>query len=58
VTIDAGPLGPDGLALRLRLGDTPVVARVAGDRVVLDPRTIPQESFQLVARAIEQAMLS
>jgi L-seryl-tRNA(Ser) seleniumtransferase len=58
VTLDAGPLGPDGLALRLRLGDPPVVTRVAGDRVVLDPRTIPEDSFSTVGIAIQQALSS
>jgi L-seryl-tRNA(Ser) seleniumtransferase len=58
VAIDAGSLGPDGLAVRLRLGDPPVVTRVAGDRVLLDPRTLPEESFPIIARAIEQAILS
>ena len=58
VTLDAGPLGPDGLALRLRLGDPSIVTRVAGDRVVLDPRTIPEDSFPIVAIAIQQALAS
>jgi L-seryl-tRNA(Ser) seleniumtransferase len=58
VAIDARDLGPDGLALRLRLGDPAVIARVAGDRVLLDPRTLPEETFPLVSRAIEAAFLS
>jgi L-seryl-tRNA(Ser) seleniumtransferase len=58
VAIDAGSLGPDGLALRLRLGQPSVVARVAGDRVLLDPRTLPETSYPAVAQAIEQALLS
>jgi L-seryl-tRNA(Ser) seleniumtransferase len=58
VTLDAGPLGPDGLALRLRLGDPSVVARVAEDKVVLDPRTLPEDSFSTVAAAIQQALAS
>jgi L-seryl-tRNA(Ser) seleniumtransferase len=58
VALEAGPLGPDGLALRLRLGIPPVVARVASDRLLLDPRTLPQNSFPAVARAIEAALLS
>jgi L-seryl-tRNA(Ser) seleniumtransferase len=58
VTIDAGALGPDGLALRLRLGTPPVVARVAGDRVVLDPRTLLEESLPLLAQAVEVALRS
>ncbi|HEX6090661.1 MAG TPA: hypothetical protein VFZ13_10915, partial [Gemmatimonadales bacterium] len=40
VALDPGPLGADGLALRLRLGDPAVVARVADARVLLDPRTL------------------
>jgi L-seryl-tRNA(Ser) seleniumtransferase len=58
VAIEAGGLGPDGLALRLRLGQPPVVVRVAGDRVLLDPRTLPESSLPVVARAIEAALLS
>lgn len=58
VAIHAGSLGPDGLALRLRLGDPAVVTRVAEGRVLLDPRTLPPETFPQVARAIEQALLS
>jgi L-seryl-tRNA(Ser) seleniumtransferase len=58
VALQPGPLGPDGLALRLRLGTPPVVARVASDRVLLDPRTLPEDAFPVVARAIEQALLS
>lgn len=58
VALESGSLGPDGLALRLRLGEPPVVVRVAADRVLLDPRTLPEDSFPAVARAIEQALLS
>jgi L-seryl-tRNA(Ser) seleniumtransferase len=58
VALDAGPLGPDGLALRLRLGTPPVVARVADNRVLLDPRTLPEEALPLVARAVQSALLS
>jgi L-seryl-tRNA(Ser) seleniumtransferase len=57
VALDAGPLGPDGLLLRLRVGDPPIVARVAGGRVLLDPRTLPDDSAPLIARALEQALL-
>jgi L-seryl-tRNA(Ser) seleniumtransferase len=58
VVLDAGSLGPDGLALRLRLGDPAVIARVAADRVVLDPRTIPEGDFPTIAAAIQQALAS
>ena len=57
VALEAGSLGPDGLALRLRLGEPPLVVRVAADRVLLDPRTLPEDTFPTVARAIEQALL-
>ena len=40
VALDPGVLGPDGFALRLRLGDPAVIARVADGRVLLDPRTV------------------
>ena len=35
-----GEGGPEGFADRLRAAPTPVVARIADDRVVLDPRTV------------------
>lgn len=41
VLLEPGPLGAHGLALRLRLGNPPIVARIAGERVALDPRTLP-----------------
>jgi L-seryl-tRNA(Ser) seleniumtransferase len=40
VRLDAGALGANGLALRLRLAEPAVVTRVEADRVLLDPRTI------------------
>ncbi|MFL5401332.1 MAG: L-seryl-tRNA(Sec) selenium transferase, partial [Gemmatimonadales bacterium] len=58
VALDAGTLGPDGLALRLRLGQPAVIARVVSGRLVLDPRTLPEDAFPLVVRAIEQALTS
>jgi L-seryl-tRNA(Ser) seleniumtransferase len=56
VALDGGQLGPDGLALRLRLGDPAVVARVGGGRVLLDPRTLPRESFPAVGAALVEAL--
>jgi L-seryl-tRNA(Ser) seleniumtransferase len=58
VALDAGEMGPDSLALRLRVAEPPVVTRVAGDRVLLDPRTLPEASFATVAQALEQALLA
>jgi L-seryl-tRNA(Ser) seleniumtransferase len=56
VALDPGSLGADGLALRLRRGDPPVVTRVAENLVLLDPRTLPEDSFPLVARALDVAL--
>ncbi len=56
VALDPGPLGPDGLALRLRVGEPPVVARVGGGRVLLDPRTLPDSADPIVARALALAL--
>jgi L-seryl-tRNA(Ser) seleniumtransferase len=56
VSLHAGDLGPDGLALRLRVGDPAVVARVAGDRVLLDPRTLSEASFPAVGAALAGAV--
>jgi L-seryl-tRNA(Ser) seleniumtransferase len=44
------------LAQRLRGGDPPVVARVAGDRVILDPRTVPPESDGELLQALRGAI--
>jgi L-seryl-tRNA(Ser) seleniumtransferase len=55
VVLDPGPLGADGLALRLRLADPPVVARIHDGRVVLDPRTIQDAEFPAVAAALGTA---
>ena len=56
VALDPGALGPDGLALRLRLGDPAVVARVADGRVLLDPRTLEPGSESTVAAVVAAAL--
>jgi L-seryl-tRNA(Ser) seleniumtransferase len=56
VVLDPGALGADGLALRLRVGEPPVVARVAGGRVILDPRTLPAAATPAIAAALEAAL--
>jgi L-seryl-tRNA(Ser) seleniumtransferase len=56
VALDAGVLGPDGLALRLRLGEPAVVARVGGGRLLLDSRTLPEESFPAVGASLVEAL--
>ena len=56
VTLDPGRLGADGLALRLRLGDPPVVTRVADGRVLLDPRTLPPDAAPAIGAAAAAAL--
>jgi L-seryl-tRNA(Ser) seleniumtransferase len=56
VALSAGSLGANGLALRLRLGDPPVIARVEQDRVLLDPRSLPLESLAEIGHAVRQAL--
>jgi L-seryl-tRNA(Ser) seleniumtransferase len=56
VALEAGALGADGLALRLRVGEPSVITRVAGGRVLLDPRTLPEESLPAVAAALVEAL--
>ena len=56
VSLDPGPLGADGLALRLRLGDPGIVTRVAGGRVLLDPRTLPEDAGPEIRRALAVAL--
>jgi len=58
VAIHPGELGADGLALRLRLGDPPVLARVAHDQVLFDPRTLDPDTLPLVAQAVQAALRS
>jgi L-seryl-tRNA(Ser) seleniumtransferase len=56
VSLDPGPIGADGLALRLRLGDPGIVTRVAGGRVLLDPRTLPDDAGPDIGRALAHAL--
>ncbi len=56
VALVGGAPGASGLALRLRLGAPPVIARVQDDRVVLDPRTLPEEALPAVAAAVTAAL--
>ena len=56
VALDPGPRGAESFALRLRLGDPAVVARVADGRVLLDPRTLPADAAPLIGRAVAAAV--
>jgi L-seryl-tRNA(Ser) seleniumtransferase len=46
---------PDRLAAALRNGEPPLVGRIAEDRFLLDPRTVPPEMDEPVLRAIKAA---
>ncbi|MFL5506598.1 MAG: aminotransferase class V-fold PLP-dependent enzyme, partial [Gemmatimonadales bacterium] len=52
VSLDGGEIGANGLALRLRLGAPPVIARVERDRVTLDPRTLSDDDVPVVVAAL------
>ncbi len=55
VLLDPGPRGADALALALRLGEPPVVARVVDGAVALDPRTLPVDQDGELAKAVVAA---
>jgi L-seryl-tRNA(Ser) seleniumtransferase len=52
VRLAPGALGAHGLALRLRLGNPPVIARALEEAVVLDPRTIGEEELEALGGAL------
>lgn len=56
VELTPGQLGATELLRKLRAGDTPVVARVRDDKVLLDPRTLAAESLGLVGSALARAV--
>jgi L-seryl-tRNA(Ser) seleniumtransferase len=47
---------PDAFCARLRALETPIIARIVQDRVVLDPRTVLPEQEQTLLAGLEQAM--
>ena len=49
LSLDCRNVGAEGVMRRLRESDTPVVARIDEDRVLLDPRTVlPEEDGPLL----------
>ena len=49
LSLDCQGLGADEVMRRLRDSSTPVIARIEGDRVLLDPRTVlPEEDEPLL----------
>ena len=56
VRLNPRHLTPDTLSARLRSSAPPIIARIADDRVVLDPRTIFPDELETVARAVRAAL--
>jgi L-seryl-tRNA(Ser) seleniumtransferase len=56
VRVSSRQLTPDALTARLRQHDPPIIARIAADRVVLDPRTISSDELPTVAAAVRAAL--
>lgn len=54
--VDPGELGAEVLVKRLRSGEPPVVARIHGGKIVLDPRTMTDEEARQAADAVRQAL--
>ena len=52
VALMPGEIGAHGLALRLRLGDPAVVARVQDERVLLDVRTVAESEIDALGAAL------
>jgi L-seryl-tRNA(Ser) seleniumtransferase len=55
VAVEVAGVGPDALAARLRAADPPVVGRIEGGRLLLDPRTLGDDELEDVARAVRAA---
>ena len=56
VELAAPALGADALADALAAGDPPVVARIGGDRVLLDVRTLADDEIDETATAVARAV--
>ncbi len=56
VAVDPQHVTVDGLEERLRKeADTPIIGRIAHDRYLLDTRTLWEEDFAYIARAVKEA---
>jgi len=58
VRLTADQLTADGFAAKLRGGEPPLIARIADDRVVLDPRTILPDQIDATVRAVTASLTS
>jgi L-seryl-tRNA(Ser) seleniumtransferase len=54
VALDAA--SPDAVATQLRSGESPVIARIEEDRLVLDPRTVLPEQEAALYQAVTNAI--
>jgi L-seryl-tRNA(Ser) seleniumtransferase len=54
VAITSGQLGADALLERLRAWETPIIARVEDERVLLDLRTVDPAQEAAIVAAIKQ----
>ena len=57
LSVDCRDTGAEGVMRRLRESNTPVVARVDEDRILLDPRTVLPEEDGLLLDALRSAVL-
>jgi L-seryl-tRNA(Ser) seleniumtransferase len=56
VAVDPGEQGADTLAARLRAGEEPLVGRVQGGRLLLDPRTLTDEEAEAAGVRVGAAL--
>ncbi len=56
VSVSPGLLGAEAIALRLRLGAVPVIARVRDGAILLDPRTFSDEVVPVVVEMLAAAL--
>jgi L-seryl-tRNA(Ser) seleniumtransferase len=47
---------PASMAARLRIGDPPLLARIAHDRVLVDPRTLLDDELEIAAQAVRRGV--
>ena len=58
LSLDCRDIGPESIMKRLREHETPVVARIDEDRVLLDPRTVLPEEDGPLLDALRSAVLA
>ena len=56
VAVEPGALGADRLAARLRAAEEPVLGRVQGGRLLLDPRTLTDEEAEAAGVRVGAAL--